>query len=83
MPANAVYQLIHDELNLDGNPDLNLATFVTTWMEPEADKLIMENIHKNFIDHDEYQQTALIEKCVVNMLARLFQVPEENDFVGV
>lgn len=83
MPANAAYQLIHDELNLDGNPDLNLATFVTTWMEPEADKLIMENIHKNFIDHDEYQQTAMIEKRVVNMLARLFQAPEENDFVGV
>ena len=73
MPANAAYQLIHDELNLDGNPDLNLATFVTTWMEPEADQLIMENIHKNFIDHDEYQQTAMIEKRIVNMLARLFR----------
>ncbi len=83
MPANAAYQLIHDELNLDGNPDLNLATFVTTWMEPEADKLIIENMHKNFIVHDEYQQTAMIEKRVVNMLARLFQVPEENNFVGV
>ncbi len=83
MPANAAYQLIHDELNLDGNPDLNLATFVTTWMEPEANQLIMENVHKNFIDHDEYQQTAMIEKRVVNMLARLFRVPEENNFVGV
>ena len=83
MPANAAYQLIHDELNLDGNPDLNLATFVTTWMEPEANQLIMENVHKNFIDHDEYQQTAMIEKRVVNMLARLFRVPEENSFIGV
>ena len=41
MEPRAAYQLIHDELNLDGNPDLNLATFVTTWMEPEADQLII------------------------------------------
>lgn len=41
MESKVAYQLIHDELNLDGNPDLNLATFVTTWMEPEADRLIM------------------------------------------
>ena len=53
MPANAAYQLVHDEMNLDGNPSLNLASFVTTWMEPEARDLIMENIHKNFIDHFE------------------------------
>jgi glutamate decarboxylase len=39
MPARAAYQLIHDELNLDGNPALNLASFVTTWMEPEAQAL--------------------------------------------
>jgi glutamate/tyrosine decarboxylase-like PLP-dependent enzyme len=36
MPARAAYQLIRDELNLDGNPALNLASFVTTWMEPKA-----------------------------------------------
>ena len=29
-------QIIHDELMLDGNARLNLATFVTTWMEPQA-----------------------------------------------
>ena len=53
MPAHAAYEMVHDELNLDGNPALNLATFVTTWMEPQADKLIMENIGKNYIDHFE------------------------------
>ncbi|GAH10334.1 unnamed protein product, partial [marine sediment metagenome] len=52
MPSNAAYQLVHDELNMDANPALNLATFVTTWMEPEARQLIDENLHKNFIDHD-------------------------------
>jgi hypothetical protein len=34
--ANVAYQIVHDELLLDGNPRLNLATIVTTWMEPEA-----------------------------------------------
>lgn len=82
MPANAAYQLIHDELNLDGNPSLNLASFVTTWMEPEAIKLIDENLHKNFIDRDEYPQTQVIQGRVVNMLARLFNAPESAESVG-
>ncbi|MHB8360981.1 MAG: glutamate decarboxylase [Thermoplasmataceae archaeon] len=82
MEPRAAYQLIHDELNLDGNPDLNLATFVTTWMEPEADKLIMENLHKNFIDHFEYPQVEVIEERTVNILANLYNIPEKNDFIG-
>ena len=82
MPANAAYQLIHDELNMDSNPALNLASFVTTWMEPEAEKLITENLHKNFIDHDEYPQTEVIHNRCVNMLARLFNAPEECTSIG-
>ena len=78
MPADAAYQLIHDELNLDGNPALNLASFVTTWMEPQADKLIMESIDKNFVDNDEYPQTEKIQVRTVNMLARLFNAPEKS-----
>jgi len=82
MPANAAYQLIHDELNMDANPALNLASFVTTWMEPEATKLIDENLHKNFIDHDEYPQTEVIHTRCINMLARLFNAPEEATSIG-
>ncbi len=82
MDSRTAYQLIHDELNLDGNPDLNLATFVTTWMDPEADRLIMENLHKNFIDHFEYPQVKNIEERIVNILADLFNAPDESDFVG-
>lgn len=78
MPANAAYQLVHDELNLDGNPALNLSSFVTTWMEPEADKLVTENLGKNFIDHFQYPQAEVIQKRVVNMLARLFNAPEDE-----
>ena len=36
VPPDVAYQLIHDELLLDGSARLNLATFVTTWMEPQA-----------------------------------------------
>lgn len=82
MPARAAYQIIHDELNLDGNPALNLASFVTTWMEPEADMLIMESIGKNYIDNDEYPQTEVIQNRVVNMLSRLFNAPKDSNSVG-
>ena len=82
MPSSAAYQLVHDELNMDGNPSLNLASFCTTWMEPEADKLIAESNNKNFIDHDEYPQTEIIHERVVNMMARLFNSPEKCSSVG-
>lgn len=82
MPANAAYQMIHDELSMDANPSLNLASFVTTWMEPEAEKLITENLHKNFIDHDEYPQTEVIHNRCINMLARLFNAPDECQSIG-
>ncbi len=82
MPPSAAYQIIHDELNLDGNPALNLATFVTTWMEPEADRLMTESFGRNFIDADEYPQTTEIHNRCVNMLARLFNAPEQNAAVG-
>ncbi len=82
MPANAAYQLVHDELNMDGNPSLNLASFVTTWMEPEAQQLISENLHKNFIDHDEYPQTEIIHRRCINMIANLFNSPKECNSIG-
>ena len=82
MPSKAAYQLIHDELNLDGNPALNLASFVTTWMEPEADRLIMESMDKNYVDTDEYPQTQKIQERVVNMLARLFNAPKDSYSMG-
>ena len=79
---DAVYRLIHDELLLDGTSRLNLATFVTTWMEPEADKLMAEAFDKNMIDKDEYPQTAEIERRCVNMVAHLFNAADNSDAVG-
>ena len=63
---------------LDGIPMRNLATFVTTWMEPEAQRVIAENLHRNFIDHAEYPQTAEIEQRCIRMLADLFHAPGET-----
>ncbi len=62
MSAREAKGLIEEEMVLDGLPTKNLATFVTTWMEPEADELIQENSRVNFIDHTEYPQTAEIEQ---------------------
>ena len=78
MPAVDAMRLIGEELVLDGIPMRNLATFVTTWMEPEAQRIIAENLHRNFIDHAEYPQTAEIEQRCIRMLADLFHAPGET-----
>ncbi|KAI3451345.1 hypothetical protein Pfo_008010 [Paulownia fortunei] len=75
IPKEAAYQIINDELMLDGNPRLNLASFVTTWMEPECDKLIMAAINKNYVDMDEYPVTTELQNRCVNMISHLFNAP--------
>jgi glutamate decarboxylase len=78
MPAAEALGLVGEEVLLDGIPMRNLATFVTTWMEPEADTLIAESLHTNFIDHAEYPQTAEIEQRCIRMLAGLFHAPGDT-----
>ncbi len=75
MAPDVAYQVIHDELMLDGNARMNVATFVSTWMEPQAEKLMAECADKNMIDKDEYPQTAEIERRCVNILANLWHAP--------
>ncbi len=77
-----VYQIIHDELMLDGNSRQNLATFCSTWVEPEVHKLMDECIDKNMIDKDEYPQTAAIEERCVHMLADLWNSPNAANTMG-
>ena len=80
---DTAYQIIHDELMLDGNARLNLATFVSTWMEPQAEKLMAECLDKNMIDKDEYPQTAELERRCVNILAGLWNAEAaDGDAVG-
>jgi glutamate decarboxylase len=82
MQADTAYQIVHDELMLDGNARLNLATFVTTWMEPQADKLMSETFDKNMIDKDEYPRTAELEHRCVNMISHLWNAPERQEATG-
>jgi glutamate decarboxylase len=80
--APTAYQIVHDELMLDGNARLNLATFVTTWMDDHARRLMSECADKNMVDKDEYPQTAELERRCVTMLARLWHAPETGEAVG-
>src|SRR5579859_7269106 len=80
--SDAAYQLVHDELNLDGNPALNLASFVTSWMEPHADLLAAETLAKNLIDQDEYPQSEVIHERVVSITGRLFHAPAHGSPTG-
>jgi glutamate decarboxylase len=78
MAALDAMRLVDEELALEGDPNRNLATFVTTWMEPEAQRIIAENLYRNFIDHAEYPISAEIEQRCIRMLADLYHAPGET-----
>lgn len=83
MLPETAYQIVHDEIALDGNARLNLATFVSTWMEPAAEHLYAKSFDKNMIDKDEYPQTAEIEERCVRILANLWHSPTPLTTMGV
>ncbi len=72
------YEMVHDEAALDGNSRLNLATFVSTWMDDYAKRIMAENMDKNMIDKTEYPQTAEIERRCVNIIAKLWNSPQAD-----
>lgn len=74
--AKAVYQIIHDELFLDGNARQNLATFCQTWDDEYVHKLMDLSINKNWIDKEEYPQSAAIDTRCVNMVSDLWNAPK-------
>ncbi|HSO94576.1 MAG TPA: glutamate decarboxylase, partial [Acidimicrobiia bacterium] len=65
-----------------GNARLNLATFVTTWMEHEAAELMAACFDKNIVDRDEYPQSAELEKRCINILADLWNSAAAAQPVG-
>ena len=81
MPGEVAYQLVHDEAMMDGNARLNLATFVTTWMDDYARRVMTENMDKNMIDKTEYPQTAEIERRCVNIIAKLLHRYQYRRFI--
>jgi glutamate decarboxylase len=82
MLPETAYQIVHDDAMLDGNARLNLATFVGTWMEPEAKQLYSETFDKNMIDKDEYPATAEIEDRCWKILADLWHAPDPTGTIG-
>jgi glutamate decarboxylase len=80
--ARHAHRLIRDELMVEGNSRLNLATFTQTWLEPEVVSLMAETFDKNMIDKDEYPRTAEIEHRCVNILADLWNAPDATDAMG-
>jgi glutamate decarboxylase len=80
--TKVAYDLMTNELLLDGSARLNLATFVTTWMPTDAAKLMAETADKNMIDKDEYPQTAEFERRCVNMIGRLWHASGDGDVTG-
>lgn len=83
MAPEEAYELLHTALMLDGRETLNLASFVTTWMDPEAERLIHDTLRKNHIDHEEYPAASLVEEACVHMLGDLFNAPDPAEVVGV
>ncbi|MFG2714740.1 glutamate decarboxylase [Streptomyces goshikiensis] len=81
-PSEVVYELLHNELLLDGNAAQNLATFCTTWSDDGVRRLMAECLDKNMIDKDEYPQTAEIESRCVNILADLWNAPSGGAATG-
>lgn len=82
MPPDNAYQLVADELQFDANAALNVASFVNTWMEPQADRLMQMTMNKNLIDQEEYPQTTDIAKRVLSMVANMFHAAASPEAVG-
>ncbi|NNH75596.1 glutamate decarboxylase [Nocardia uniformis] len=82
MFPQVAYEIVHDELMLDGVSRMNLATFCTTWLDDQARRLMNESLDKNIVDKDEYPQTAEIERRCVRMVADLWHSPDASRTLG-
>ena len=80
--ADAVHQMLKDELDLDGRPNLNLASFVGTYMEREAEALMVENLSKNMSDADEYPAMMQMHTRCVSIIADLWGAQKGEQAVG-
>ncbi|MFR9503660.1 MAG: glutamate decarboxylase [Rikenellaceae bacterium] len=79
MIAETAYQMIKDETYPQTQPRLNLATFVTTYMDEYATKLMNDAIDVNYIDETEYPRIALMCGRCINIIANMWNTPEKSD----
>ncbi|GAA94862.1 uncharacterized protein L969DRAFT_612354 [Mixia osmundae IAM 14324] len=79
-------RFVQDEMLTDAKPALNLASFVTTYMDKEVEELMLQNLNINAVDAEEYPAQAIMESRCVNMIGRLFNAPihdADNEVIGV
>ncbi len=77
-PTDA-YRMVKDETYPQTQPRLNLATFVTTYMDEYATKLMNEAIDVNYIDETEYPRVALMSARCINIIANMWNTPEKAE----
>ena len=79
-PADIAYQIVKDETFPQTQPRLNLATFVTTYMDEYGTKLMNEAVGINYIDETEYPRVAVMCGRCINMVANMWHTPEKGDW---
>ena len=79
-PAEIAYQIVKDETFPQTQPRLNLATFVTTYMDDYGTRLMNEAVGINYIDETEYPRVAVMCGRCINMVANMWNTPEEGDW---
>jgi len=80
MPADTAYQIVKDETFPQTQPRLNLATFVTTYMDDYGTRLMNEAVGINYIDETEYPRVAVMCGRCINMVANMWNTPEKNEW---
>ena len=79
-PAEVAYQIVKDETFPQTQPRLNLATFVTTYMDDYGTRLMNEAVGVNYIDETEYPRVAVMCGRCINMVANMWNTPEKSEW---
>ena len=79
-PGEIAYQIVKDETFPQTQPRLNLATFVTTYMDEYGTRLMNEAVGINYIDETEYPRVAVMCGRCINMVANMWNSPEEAEW---
>lgn len=75
MSSKLAYEMVHDDLTLDGSTTLNLASFVNVYTDDNSMKLIIENLTKNLADCDEYPMLIDLQQRCISIIANLWNAP--------
>ena len=78
--AETAYRIVKDETFPQTQPRLNLATFVTTYMDDYGTRLMNEAVGINYIDETEYPRVAVMCGRCINMIAHMWNTPEKNEW---